>query len=320
VQNKLDCDDDKAEWNTSAPDDECDALDQNCNLVDDDGFFLPDCKFLATPTIECRGKAHCQQIDSATAVIICTPRWFDDKDGDLAGGVELETPVDPTKCPNPTSSPNVKYTDVGGDCDDDDPDRYPDKEERCDDGIDQNCDGRTGQVLLRQTFGATNPPNEVPAGVPWSAGTNSGWAFGQATSTCGGPSADVTSTDDGMVAGVGVASCPTAGNAGELFSPTVDASDAAGLAIVFWEWMGKLPAGAEKKPPSVSLSVQQGATRTTIHSPLKAESEWIEYQRDLSSFAGDDVQIVWSYDSGDAVDWAGYAIDDVLVTDERCTP
>jgi len=59
--------------------------------------------------------------------------WYHDRDGDGVGG------GDPT--PATCLPPTGPYIEVGGDCDDNDPDNFPDNVEICD-GSDNDCDGR----------------------------------------------------------------------------------------------------------------------------------------------------------------------------------
>ena len=63
----------------------------------------------------------------------CTPvAYFMDADGDGAG--------DPTRSTDACEAP-AGYVASGDDCDDADPDFYPGAVERCEDGLDANCDG-----------------------------------------------------------------------------------------------------------------------------------------------------------------------------------
>ncbi|MDC0742014.1 putative metal-binding motif-containing protein [Polyangium mundeleinium] len=319
VTNALDCNDDSPDVNTrAASDDQCDGIDQDCDGRTDEDFPVLDCTIPITDTESCQGRTKCEGAD-----VLCFARYFLDRDGDGYGREErlVETAG---SCGEPPAVEGGVWVAEGNDCDDDAPTVYPNAVELCDE-VDQNCNGTVGRVYLRQTF-STGVLNAGAAEERWGSGTNSG--FVQAApggAGCKGPEDDVTSTDDGSVVGVGLGACVSPGTSGELESPIMDTTGALDLRLVFHEWVDFTPEGTRGVPPTVTLAVQQGSTRTTLFTlvrpgptSLQPTPGWAEVEFRLNTVTGSNMSLVWSYESGDAVGWGGYAIDDVLLVDEDC--
>ena len=104
---------------------------------DEDGFdALEDCDDV-DPDIWPGAPEYCDDVDSDCDGVIDehaedAPGWYADADADGYGASEDVVYA---------CEPQDGYVDNAGDCDDDDPERSPDAEELCDDGIDNNCDG-----------------------------------------------------------------------------------------------------------------------------------------------------------------------------------
>ncbi|MDI1445679.1 putative metal-binding motif-containing protein [Polyangium sp. 6x1] len=320
VTNTLDCNDGSDEVNTRASDDQCDGIDQDCDGKTDEDFPILDCQIFKSDTESCPGRTACEGED-----VRCYALFFLDADGDGIGSTPRLVDEPGTCAPPPPPVGGGVWVQEGKDCDDTDPGVHPNAKELCDE-VDQNCNGTVGRVYLRQTF-SQSVLNTGAAEERWFSGTNSG--FAQAVPGGGGclaPEDDVTGTDDGSVVGVGLGTCVPPGTSGELESPNVDTTGALALMLVFHEWVDFTPAGMVGAPPTVTLSVQQGPARTTLLSLVKPGPTdgqpvpaWAEVERKLDVFTGPSTSLVWSYESGDAAGWGGYAIDDVLLVDEVCS-
>ena len=149
-----DCDDEDAAVSPDAFE-VCDSIDNDCDaLIDDrdgslqdgvigyldedgDGYGgSPGFAFCELPEGFITDGGDCDDFDNTT---IAGQIWFVDADGDGYGDDDsaLES------CDYPGSG----YTDQPGDCNDSFDDIHPDAEEICDDGIDNNCDGGSGQCF-----------------------------------------------------------------------------------------------------------------------------------------------------------------------------
>ncbi|MDC3986704.1 putative metal-binding motif-containing protein [Polyangium jinanense] len=321
VTNTLDCNDKSAEVNTRGIDDQCDGIDQDCDGKTDEDFPVLDCPILIDDRKKpCPGRTACVGKD-----VLCYALFYYDADNDGAGSTPRIV-EEPGSCtPPPVPLGGGAWVHEGNDCDDTNPAIHPGAKEICDDGVDQNCNGTVGKVYLRQTF-SLGVLNTGAAAELWSSGTNSG--FVQAAPSdgeCNGPEDDVTGTDDGNVVGVGLGACVPPATSGELESPVVDTTGAPKLWLSFQQWIDFTPAGTLGAPPAVALSVQQGPQRTMLFSlanPRPTDDQpvpgWDELERELATFTGPATSLVWSYESGDTGGWGGYAIDDVLLVDERC--
>ncbi|MDI1478469.1 putative metal-binding motif-containing protein [Polyangium sp. y55x31] len=320
VTNTLDCNDKSADVNTRASDDQCDGIDQDCDGKTDEDFPVLDCPIPINETESCPGRTACVGKD-----VLCYALFYYDADKDGIGSTPRIVD-EPGTCAPPSAPEGGVWVQEGNDCDDTNPAIHPGAEEICDDGVDQNCNGTVGKVYLRQTF-SQSVLNAGAAEARWFSGTNSG--FVQAApggGECNGPEDDVTGTEDGNVVGVGLGACVPPGTSGELESPVVDTMGAPKLWLHFQEWIDFSPAGSFGAPPTVTLSVQQGAQRTTLLSLVKPGPTdtqpvpgWTEVKRELDTLAGPATSLVWSYESGDTAGWGGYAIDDVLLVDEACS-
>ncbi|WP_170319656.1 putative metal-binding motif-containing protein [Polyangium spumosum] len=316
VTNTRDCDDERADVNTRAPDDQCDGVDQDCDEDPDDEFTKLDCPIQENEAEACPGRSEC-----VGAEVLCYAIFYFDGDNDGYGSIPRLADT-PGTCA-PPDDPGV-WVREGNDCIDNDPTIHPGAEELCD-GVDQNCNGTLGRVYLRQTFSEIVLNAGAP-GEAWSCGTNSGFEQGAPSeNACHRPEADVTPTEDGNLVGVGLGACVPPGTSGEVESPIVDTSDAPHLELRFHEWVDFTPEGTSGAPPTVTLSVQQGSQRTTLFSLVnpgpvgtRTAPAWSEVERTLDTFAGPSTSLVWSYESGDAVGWGGYAFDDVELVDEPC--
>lgn len=321
VTNTRDCNDKSADVNTRASDDQCDGIDQDCDGKTDEDFPILDCPIPINETESCQGRTACVGKD-----VLCYALFYYDADEDGIGSTPRIVD-EPGTCAPPSAPEGGAWVQEGNDCDDTDPAIHPGAEEICDDGVDQNCNGAVGKVYLRQTF-SQSVLNAGAVEARWVAGTNSGFVQAPPGSgECNGPADDVTGTEDGNVVGVGLGACVPPGTSGELESPVVDTMGAPKLWLSFHEWVDFSPAGSFGASPTVTLSVQQGAQRTTLLSLVKPGPTdtqpvpgWNEVKRELDTFAGPATSLVWSYESGDAAGWGGYAIDDVLLVDEVCSP
>lgn len=110
---------------------------------------------LTTTTYYVRGKSACITPGACTAhtvTVLSPPTWYLDNDGD---GYSTGAPV--TAC----SSPGIGYVASvlgGGDCNDNNAQRYPGAIEICNNNIDENCDG-----TLSEGCPANAPMNDSPA-------------------------------------------------------------------------------------------------------------------------------------------------------------
>ena len=94
---------------------------------------------------DCNGLVDDDAVDAGT--------WYTDADGDGHG--DASSPV--AACTEPSGA-----TPVGGDCDDDDDAVHPEAEERCEDGVDNDCDGTAGACRLLGTL-----PDAAAATARW---------------------------------------------------------------------------------------------------------------------------------------------------------
>jgi hypothetical protein len=157
----LDCDDTRDYVNPDMPeicnpegplDDDCDGLidDADPDVTEDsylewyadrdrDGYGAED-DFVYACSRPDGTAATNDDCDDADPLVGPPSLWYADRDVDGFGAGE---PVDPTPtCEAP--GPDLRPDWVGLDCDDAEPTVYPGAEEICEDGIDQDCDGRDG--------------------------------------------------------------------------------------------------------------------------------------------------------------------------------
>lgn len=142
----LDCDDADGATYPGAPEACGEAVDRDCDGAgsaidaDADGWYAceecddgNDGVSPGSPEVCGGGDEDCDALeDDADPDLTGAPRWYADTDGDGFG----VTGADVGRC-----APDPGMVDVGGDCDDGDPDRAPGAEEVAEDGVDQDCDG-----------------------------------------------------------------------------------------------------------------------------------------------------------------------------------
>jgi hypothetical protein len=160
----VDCNDSDPAINPGASDANCNTIDEDCSGVADDGYA-------ATPTscgvgaCAATGQLACQNGVIVDTCVAGTPgtegplgdaTCSDSIDNDCDGLTDLSD----GDCSNFNSDDDGDgYTENQGDCDDTDPNVYPDAPEICD-GKDSNCDGS-------QSFLDHDKDGD---GVPWCAG------------------------------------------------------------------------------------------------------------------------------------------------------
>ncbi|GEN06960.1 Putative metal-binding motif-containing protein [Myxococcus fulvus] len=132
-----DCDDDAYSIHPGSPD-RCDGEDTNCDGEKDEGF--PQLTEVCTDSFQCAGAYACAaDALGVTCVSMVTPTsWYPDEDGDGFGAATGEV----RSCVKPAGA----YVANNTDCNDGNPLTNPDAPEICD-GLDNNCDGATEDVL-----------------------------------------------------------------------------------------------------------------------------------------------------------------------------
>ncbi len=156
-----DCDDTRDDVNPEMPeicnpdeplDDDCDGLTDDADPdvsedsylewysdSDGDGFGAEDDFIYACSRPEASAATN-DDCDDSDPTVGPPSLWYEDTDGDGFAPEGID-PADPVPSCDPPS-PGLRPLWVGIDCLPDDPMSYPDAEEICEDGIDQDCDGR----------------------------------------------------------------------------------------------------------------------------------------------------------------------------------
>ncbi|MFT4626460.1 MAG: hypothetical protein ACI8PZ_005137 [Myxococcota bacterium] len=162
-----DCDDTRADVNPDMPeicnpdeplDDDCDGRvdDADPDVTEDsylewyadrdgDGFGAED-DFVYACSRPDGTAATNDDCDDADPTVGPPSLWFPDADGDGFAPEGID-PADPVPSCDPPG-PGLRPLWVGVDCLPDDPGAYPDAEEICEDGIDQDCDGRDRSCMM----------------------------------------------------------------------------------------------------------------------------------------------------------------------------
>lgn len=321
VTNATDCDDADPLKNGKVPDDECDGIDQNCDGLADNGFLPSDC-FRIEEAAACLGRLSCKGGET-----ICAPRWFVDGDGDGHGSKEM-TPSEipyPDQCP--FGSMGKGAAGLPDDCNDGDETIFPKKDaedssifaELCDDPFapaDDDCDGPTGRMYLYEPFSQLNL-STVDTPFDWWSPANSEWTIRAASNACGGPTSDATpNTVDNRVLGLDkTGACIAPGLGGQVFSPTIDTSEAQSLYLIFSYWVNSET--IDKKPGTLSVWIRQGAVLSFLRSYTGAQAEWLRDSIDITAYRGNATTLVFSYEIG-ADPAPGPVLDDIRITDDLC--
>ncbi|MCB9763112.1 MAG: lamin tail domain-containing protein [Alphaproteobacteria bacterium] len=138
--NDGDCDDNNAQIFPGRSED-CNAIDDNCNGLVDEGFGDGD----GDGTADCLDSEECDGLDNDGDAVV--DEGFPDVDGDGVADCELDEQCDGLDNDNDGlvdegyDQDGDGVTTCDGDCDDDDADAYPGNTEVPEDGVDNDCDG-----------------------------------------------------------------------------------------------------------------------------------------------------------------------------------
>jgi hypothetical protein len=208
--------------------------------------------------------------------------------------------------------------------------------EICGDGIDQNCNGKTGAYLPLVGGGTANW--DMSSSTGWTTtGASNVWDFPMSAGTgCGDPSADTTNTLDNMIAGVNVGGCVGNTSVSNLTTPPISTTANTTVYLQYQRWLRDSAAVTSNLffggPPT---PVPAAPSSYLFCSGLKPASGVCPASSPATTFDGNwvsltlaqaisitptttSIQITWRVVGASNQSVGGWNIDDVAVVDDPC--